>query len=82
MNKNAKNSLRSFLVEFVIYAGLVAGYYFLVLHWLGGWLNQLFATERMIYAWVALGLIVGQGALLEVLTRLLLKWLQPQKEAG
>jgi hypothetical protein len=59
---------------------LVTGYYFLVLHFLGGWLNQLFQSDRRLYAGVALGLIIGQGILLEMLTRLLLTLVIPRRE--
>ncbi len=82
MKRDVENSLRSFLVEFVVYAALVAGYYFLVLHFLGGWLNDLFHRERHVYAGVALGLIIGQGLLLELLTRALLAWIKPRTEEG
>jgi len=67
-----KSGLKSYAGEVIIYAGLVAAYYFLVLHYLGGWLDKLFVHDRKLYAGVALGLIIGQGFLLEVLTRLLL----------
>ena len=80
MNRQFKNSLKSFSLEFVLYAALVAGYYFLVLHFLGAWLWRLFQTERRSYAFIALVLIVGQGLLLELLTRLLLAWLKPRAE--
>lgn len=62
----------SYFGETILYAGLVAGYYFLVLHFLGGWLNHLFLHDRQLYAGLALALIIGQGFLLEALTRLLL----------
>jgi hypothetical protein len=82
MRRDVENSLRSFFVELVIYAALVAGYYFLVLHFLGTWLEQLFQNERRVYAFVALALILGQGLVLEVLTRLLLTWIKPHTEDG
>ncbi len=80
MKRDIENSLRSYLVEFVVYAALVTAYYFLVLHFLGGWLERLFHSERQVYAGVALGLIIAQGLLLEVLTRLLLGWIKPRTE--
>jgi len=64
--------LGSFLIEMVLYAILVAIYYFLVLHLLGDWLNGLFRQHRGVYAAVALGLIVGQGVLLDIVTHFLL----------
>jgi len=80
MNNNVENSLRSFFIELVVYAVLVAAYFFLVLHFLGGWLYHLFAHDRRTYAVVALALIVGQGFLLETFTRLLLAWIKPRAE--
>ncbi len=80
MKREVENSLRSFLVEFVVYTILVAAYYFLVLHLLGAWLNGLFRSDRTVYAWVALGLIIGQGVLLDALTKLLLVWIRPRTE--
>lgn len=72
MDQDIKRSIRSFLLEILVYAGLVAGYYFLVLHTLGDWLNHWFQADPKLYAFMALGLIIGQGVLLEILTRLLL----------
>ena len=66
----------SFLLELVVYAVLVTGYFFLVLHFLGGALRNLFETSKTAYAFVALALIVGQGVLLEVLTSALLRFFQ------
>jgi hypothetical protein len=71
-------SPRSFLVEFGVYGALVTGYFFLVLHLLGGWLLRLFQSNRPLYAAAALGLIIGQGVVLELLTRLLLAWVKPR----
>jgi hypothetical protein len=78
MKPETANSVRSFLVELVVYAAFVAGYFFLVLHFLGDWLHDLFLTDRRSYAALALGLIIGQGILLDALTRLLLAWLKPR----
>ena len=80
MKRHFENFLRSFLVEFVVYGVLVAAYYLLVLHYLGHWLYCLFQEERRLYAAVALGLIIGQGILLDLLTRFLLAWIKPRTE--
>ncbi len=61
-------SLRAFLIELVIYTVLVVTYFFLVLHFLGGWLKGLFDHERGAYAAVGLAVVVTQAALLEMLT--------------
>ena len=66
----------SFLFELVVYAALVIGYFFLVLHFLGGALRGLFETNKTAYAFVALALIIGQGVLLEVLTSALLRFFE------
>ena len=78
MKRDIEASTRAFLIEFVVYAALVALYYFLVLHFMGDWLWGLFKSERRTYAAVSLALIIGQGFLLEVLTRLLLSWIHPR----
>jgi len=80
--KNApKVPVSSYMIEFVVYAVLVIGYYFLVLHLLGDWLFDLFQRERNTYAFVALGLIAGQGILLELVTSGLLRLIRPAREA-
>ena len=66
----------SFLLELGVYAVLVTGYFFLVLHFLGGALRMLYETNKTTYAVVALALIVGQGVLLEVLTSALLRFFE------
>jgi hypothetical protein len=76
MKREIEHSLRSFLAELVVYAVLVTGYYFLVLHLLGSWLHHLFAAERPYYAALSLALIVFQGLGLEFLTRTLVRWAQ------
>jgi hypothetical protein len=76
VNQEVKASLKSFCVELLVYSVLVAGYFFLVLHVLGNWLQHLFEHDRRLYAGIALGLIIGQGVALEVLTRSLLKFIK------
>lgn len=73
-------SLKPFLLELCVYAVLIVAYYFLVLHFLGDGLQRLYQQERRVYAALALGLIVGQGLLLELLTRTLLGWIAPRTE--
>lgn len=57
-----------FLVQTLVYAGLVIVYYLLVLNFLGGWLKRLFDAHLAVYAFVALALIIAQGAALDLLT--------------
>jgi hypothetical protein len=80
MKRRIRKTLKSFLLEIVLYSALVALYYAFVLHYLGDDLNHIFLHNRKLYAGLALGLIVGQGFLLEALTRLLLAWIQPRSE--
>jgi hypothetical protein len=80
LKKSLKNLLRSFLAELVLYAALVAGYFAAVMHFLGNWVYELFQHDRKVYAFVALGLIVTQGFLLEVLTRALLALAHRERE--
>lgn len=80
MKKGIGSSLAWFALELAIYAGLVTGYYFLVLKFLGEWLYDLFQSDRHTYAGMALGLIIAQGFLLEILTRALLSWVKPRRE--
>lgn len=80
MNREVKGSLKSFLVELLVYSVLVIGYYLLVLHFLGDWIARLFHGDRRIYAVVALALIVCQGILLELLTAALFALIRPRME--
>lgn len=77
MNQELKSSLKSFVIELVVYGGLVVGYFFLVLNFLGDWLHQIYEHDRKLYACVALVLIIMQGVVLEVLTRVLLNFIKP-----
>jgi hypothetical protein len=76
MKKQAANSLRAFAMELAIYAVLVTGYFFLVLHLLGEWLYHLETQHRYLYAVVALLLIAGQAVALDAVTTLLFRLLR------
>jgi hypothetical protein len=80
VKREIRNSLKSFLVELLVYGVLVVGYFFLVLNFLGGWLYRLFEHNRHFYAFIALVLIVGQGFVLEALTRMLLGFIKPRTD--
>lgn len=80
MKHQLRKSVKPFLLELLVYTALIVAYYFLVLHFLGDGLQQLYQQERRVYAALALGLIVGQGLLLELLTRALLGWIAPRTE--
>ena len=73
MKQDAGKSLRAFAAELAIYAVLVTGYFFLVLHVLGGWLYRLETQHRVLYALVALLLIAGQAVVLDAVTTVLFR---------
>ncbi len=73
MKEDVKQFLKFSLLELLVYGLLVTGYFFLVLHFLGELLQDLFLHERKTYALVALALIIGQGVGLEIITTALLK---------
>jgi hypothetical protein len=64
--------IRNFVIELIIYGLLVVGYFFLVLRLLGKPLRTLFDENLLLYALVALALIVVQSVLLEAITSFLL----------
>jgi hypothetical protein len=80
MKKETATTLRAFLIELAIYAVLVTAYFFLVLHFLGGWLYQLETHHRYTYAGVAILLIIGQAVVLESLTTFLLRLIKGRSE--
>jgi hypothetical protein len=80
MNRELKGWLKSFLVELVVYAVLVVGYFFLVLHFLADWIAEIYHGDRRIYAVAALGLIVCQGIALELLTAALFALIKPRMD--
>ncbi len=73
MKQDAAKSLRAFAAELAIYAVLVTGYFFLVLHLLGGWLFRLETQHRVLYALVAILLIAGQAIVLDAVTTVLFR---------
>jgi hypothetical protein len=76
MKKESVKSLRVFAIELAIYAVLVTAYFFLVLDLLGNWLYRLDAQHRILYAVIAILLVVGQAVVLDALTRLLFRLLR------
>ena len=78
MNREVKGSLKSFLVELLVYSVLVVGYYIFVLHFLADWIARLFHGDRRLYAAAALALIVCQGMVLELLTAALFALIRPR----
>ena len=76
MKQDAAKSLRAFAAELVIYAVLVTGYFFLVLHVLGNWLYRLESQHRIVYAFASILLIAGQAVLLDAVTTVLFRLLR------
>jgi hypothetical protein len=80
MKTHAWQTFRALLIELGVYAVLVTGYFMLVLHYLGGWLQHLHLTNVKLYAIVSLALIIGQAVLLESVTTWLLRFLRGRSE--
>ena len=80
MKPETAKTLRAFAIELAIYALLVVGYFFLVLHFLGEGLHRLEIHHRYTYAGVAILLIVGQAVVLESVTTFLLRLIRGRSE--
>ena len=78
--QEATGTFKAFLIELVVYAALVIGYFFLVLHLLGNWLQDLAIHHLYIYALTAILLIIGQAVFLEAVTTFLLRMLRGRSE--
>jgi len=71
-NQDLRTVIRNLAIELVAYGLLVLAYSLVVLRWLAEPLRQLFHSNLLVYALLSLGLIVIQGALLDVATAFLL----------
>jgi hypothetical protein len=80
MKPETSTTLRAFLLELAVYAVLVTGYFFLVLHFLSGWLQELHLHHVKLYALVAIVLIIGQAVLLESVTTWLFRLIRGRSE--
>jgi hypothetical protein len=67
---------RNLVFELIIYSLLVVLYFFLVLRYLSGWLFDIFQNNLAVYAFIGLGLILIQGAFLDLVTSFLLNRLR------
>jgi hypothetical protein len=74
--KEKLSTLRAFLVELAVYAAFVTAYFFLVLHYLAGWLQGLHLNHVKLYALMTIILIIGQAVVLESVTTWLLRLLR------
>jgi hypothetical protein len=73
-------TLRAFALELLIYAALVTGYFFAVLHYLGDWLVQIATQHIRVYALLCILLIIGQAVVLEAVTTTLMRLLRGRSE--
>ena len=73
LDPSFKPLMRNLSIELAIYAPLVTVYYFIVLQFAMTPLVRLYNETPVIYAAVAIGVIVGQGVLLEALTSWLIR---------
>ena len=80
MKIDTRRTLLSFFAELVVYSALIVAYFFLVLHFLGNWLEHLSKENIKLYAVVAIGLIIGQAILLEWVTTFLFRLLRGRSE--
>ena len=80
MENKPQHAARSFLIELVVYAGLVVAYVFFVIAFVGAWLDALYQHHKVSYAFAALLLIIGQGVVLEMVTSFLLKLIRSRSE--
>ncbi|HEY3662809.1 MAG TPA: hypothetical protein VGL24_06615 [Chthoniobacterales bacterium] len=80
MKSDTRKTLYSFLGELVVYGLLVVAYFFLVLHFLGGWLANLDRENVKLYALVCIGLIIGQAVVLESVTTFIFRLLRGRSE--
>jgi hypothetical protein len=71
--------IRNFVIELFVYGVLLIIYFYTVLSFLGDILTRLYVNNLVIYAVLALVLIIAQGVLLESLTSFLIKLLRLEK---
>jgi hypothetical protein len=74
--RQMNRTLRAFVLELLIYAALVTGYFFAVLHYLGDWLVQIATQHIRVYAVLCIVLIIGQAVVLEAVTTTLMRILR------
>jgi hypothetical protein len=71
--------IRNLVIELAVYGALVLAYSWVVLRWLSEPLRALFHSNLLVYALLSLGLIVAQGAVLDVVTAFLLSLLPTER---
>ena len=68
--------IRNLIAEIILYSLLLVGYYLIVLRWIQHWVQDLFLDNLILYAFVGLGLILIQGAFLDLVTSLLMEYIK------
>jgi hypothetical protein len=76
LSAETKRGLVRLALEVILYAFLVVVYLFLILHFLGPELVLLFKQNLVLYAGLALALMVFQGLFLETVTTFLIDRLE------
>mgnify|MGYP001820633225 CR=1 FL=1 len=71
--KEMKHFIINFVIELVIYGGMVTLYFLLALRYLANPLKNLFDNNLTVYAILSLVLIVAQAVVLEAFTSALIK---------
>lgn len=79
MSRGRRAIWKEFALELLIYAVFVIGYFLLVLRFVGDWIAGLHAQRPVAYAFVALGLILVQGVVLESVTRTLMRLISQRR---
>lgn len=75
-DRNIKGMIRNYLIEFILYGFVVTAYFFVVIRYLGNWLNSLYHENLALYAFLCLVLIIVQGFFLDLVTSFLLNHLR------
>ena len=71
---------KAFLIELVLYTGLLLVYFIIVLHFLGGWFKELYDHHRILFASAALLVMIGQTVGLQTVSSLLLRLISREKK--
>jgi len=76
---NLQKLVRNFIIELAVYGILLVIYFFAVLQFLDGILNNLYLNNTTLYAVVGLALIVAQAVVLEAVTSFLIRLLHLER---
>ena len=76
---NLQKLVRNFIIELTVYGILLIIYFFAVLQFLDGILNNLYLNNTTLYAVVGLALIVAQAVVLEAVTSYLIRLLHLER---